>query len=62
MIRERGKAMGSEFVGKGVNIMLGPAMNMGRLAQGITGRMFAHETHAHLCIADRWQDLGKFRR
>ncbi|KAF9649723.1 beta-glucosidase [Thelephora ganbajun] len=34
LMRERGKAMGSEFVGKGVNIALGPAMNMGRLAQG----------------------------
>ena len=26
--------MGKEFVGKGVNIALGPAMNMGRIAQG----------------------------
>lgn len=34
LMRERGKAMGSEFAGKGVNIALGPAMNMGRLAQG----------------------------
>ena len=37
-MRERGKAMGSEFVGKGVNIALGPAMNMGRVAQGKTIR------------------------
>jgi len=35
-MRQRGKDMGSEFVGKGVNIVLGPAMNMGRVAQGVT--------------------------
>jgi len=35
-MRQRGKDMGAEFVGKGVNIALGPAMNMGRVAQGVT--------------------------
>ncbi|KAG7094502.1 hypothetical protein E1B28_005331 [Marasmius oreades] len=34
LIRARGIAMGAEFVGKGVNIALGPMMNMGRVAQG----------------------------
>ena len=34
-MRKRGNDMGSEFVGKGVNIVLGPAMNMGRVAQGV---------------------------
>ena len=34
-MRERGKAMGSEFVGKGVNIALGPDMNMARVPQGV---------------------------
>jgi len=33
-MRERGKAMGSEFVGKGVNIALGPNVNMARVPQG----------------------------
>ena len=33
-MRERGKAMGSEFVGKGVNIALGPDVNMARIPQG----------------------------
>ena len=33
-MRERGKAMGSEFVGKGVNIALGPDVNMLRVPQG----------------------------
>ncbi|KAJ8079874.1 hypothetical protein PM082_016699 [Marasmius tenuissimus] len=34
LIRARGLAMGQEHVGKGVNIALGPMMNMGRVAQG----------------------------
>jgi len=34
-MRERGKAMGSEFVGKGVNIALGPDVNMARVPQGV---------------------------
>ncbi|KAK7462212.1 hypothetical protein VKT23_007817 [Stygiomarasmius scandens] len=34
LIRLRGKLMGKEHVGKGVNIALGPMMNMGRVAQG----------------------------
>jgi hypothetical protein len=45
-MRERGQAMGSEFVGKGVNIILGPAMNMARLAQGITAA-FYHPRRTH---------------
>ncbi|KDQ12136.1 glycoside hydrolase family 3 protein [Botryobasidium botryosum FD-172 SS1] len=34
LIRARGEAMGAEFRAKGVNIALGPMMNMGRVAQG----------------------------
>ncbi|KAH8985173.1 beta-glucosidase [Lactarius akahatsu] len=34
LIRARGVAMGKEHVGKGVNVALGPMMNMGRIAQG----------------------------
>ncbi|KAK7462217.1 hypothetical protein VKT23_007822 [Stygiomarasmius scandens] len=34
LIRLRGLLMGREHVGKGVNIALGPMMNMGRIAQG----------------------------
>jgi len=34
-MHQRGKNMGSEFVGKGVNIVLGPAMNVGRVAQRV---------------------------
>ncbi|KAG6908117.1 hypothetical protein DXG01_006086 [Tephrocybe rancida] len=34
LIRLRGIAMGNEHVGKGVNVALGPMMNMGRIAQG----------------------------
>ena len=34
LIRQRGKAMGAEFKGKGVNVALGPMMNMGRVPQG----------------------------
>ncbi|KZT29530.1 glycoside hydrolase family 3 protein [Neolentinus lepideus HHB14362 ss-1] len=34
MIRLRGLYMGQEFVGKGVNVQLGPMMNMGKNAQG----------------------------
>jgi len=34
-MRERGKAMGSEFAGKGVNIALGPDVNLARVAQGV---------------------------
>lgn len=34
LLRLRGLAMGREHVGKGVNIALGPMMNMGRVAQG----------------------------
>ncbi|KAI0248423.1 beta-glucosidase [Lactifluus subvellereus] len=34
LLRARGVAMGEEHVGKGVNIALGPMMNMGRVAQG----------------------------
>ncbi|KAF5342976.1 hypothetical protein D9758_013665 [Tetrapyrgos nigripes] len=33
LIRERGLAMGREHVGKGVNVALGPMMNMGCIAQ-----------------------------
>jgi beta-glucosidase len=33
-MRARGLALGQEFKGKGVNIALGPMMNMGRVAQG----------------------------
>ncbi|KAH7882461.1 glycoside hydrolase family 3 protein [Phlebopus sp. FC_14] len=38
LIRARGLAMGQEFKGKGVNVALGPMMNMGRVAAG--GRNF----------------------
>jgi len=34
LIRLRGLYMGREQVGKGVNIALGPMMNMGRVAEG----------------------------
>ncbi|KAJ3569130.1 hypothetical protein NP233_g5250 [Leucocoprinus birnbaumii] len=34
LIRARGLAMGQEHVGKGVNVALGPMMNMGRVAAG----------------------------
>ncbi|EGO28584.1 glycoside hydrolase family 3 protein [Serpula lacrymans var. lacrymans S7.9] len=34
LIRARGLALGSEHKGKGVNVALGPMMNMGRIAQG----------------------------
>jgi beta-glucosidase-like glycosyl hydrolase len=34
LLRARGVAMGQEHVGKGVNIALGPMMNIGRIAQG----------------------------
>ncbi|KAI0061287.1 beta-glucosidase [Artomyces pyxidatus] len=34
LFRARGVAMGEEHKGKGVNIALGPMMNMGRIAQG----------------------------
>jgi beta-glucosidase-like glycosyl hydrolase len=34
LIRLRGLFMGKEHKGKGVNIALGPMMNMGRVAQG----------------------------
>ena len=34
LIRLRGLYMGREHAGKGVNIALGPMMNMGRVAQG----------------------------
>ncbi|THU91448.1 glycoside hydrolase family 3 protein [Dendrothele bispora CBS 962.96] len=34
LIRLRGLLMGREHVGKGVNVALGPMMNMGRIAQG----------------------------
>ncbi|KAH9921655.1 beta-glucosidase [Fomitopsis serialis] len=33
-MRLRGQQMGEEFRGKGVNVQLGPMMNMGRVAQG----------------------------
>jgi beta-glucosidase len=33
-MRARGLALGQEFKGKGVNIALGPMMNMGRVGQG----------------------------
>ncbi|KAI0293191.1 glycoside hydrolase family 3 protein [Multifurca ochricompacta] len=33
LLRARGVAMGQEHVGKGVNIVLGPMMNLGRIAQ-----------------------------
>ncbi|KAF9451014.1 glycoside hydrolase family 3 protein [Macrolepiota fuliginosa MF-IS2] len=34
LIRARGLGMGQEHVGKGVNVALGPMMNMGRVAEG----------------------------
>lgn len=34
LIRLRGLFMGQEHVGKGVNVALGPMMNMGRVANG----------------------------
>ncbi|KAG1747118.1 glycoside hydrolase family 3 protein [Suillus paluster] len=34
LMRARGLALGQEFKGNGVNIALGPMMNMGRIAQG----------------------------
>lgn len=34
LLRARGIAMGEEFRGKGVNVALGPMMNLGRVAQG----------------------------
>ena len=33
LIRSRGVAMGQEHKGKGVNVVLGPMMNLGRVAQ-----------------------------
>lgn len=33
-MRQRGLFMGQEHKGKGVNVQLGPMMNMGRIAQG----------------------------
>lgn len=33
LIRKRGIAMGKEHKGKGVNVALGPMMNLGRVAQ-----------------------------
>ena len=52
-MRERGKAMGSEFAGKGVNIALGPAMNMARLPQGTTRRIFGPTRRTHSFITCR---------
>jgi beta-glucosidase-like glycosyl hydrolase len=34
LLRKRGEAMAREFRGKGVNVALGPMMNLGRVAQG----------------------------
>ena len=34
LLRLRGQAMGAEFRGKGINVALGPVMNMGRHPQG----------------------------
>ena len=34
LIRRRGIGMGQEHKGKGVNVALGPMMNLGRVAQG----------------------------
>jgi beta-glucosidase-like glycosyl hydrolase len=34
LVRARGVAVGKEHVGKGVNIALGPMMNIGRVPQG----------------------------
>ena len=34
LIRRRGVYMGREHVGKGVNVALGPMMNLGRVAEG----------------------------
>lgn len=34
LMRLRGEAMGKEFRGKGVNVALGPAMNMARAPEG----------------------------
>ena len=34
LIRRRGLFMGQEHAGKGVNIALGPMMNLGRVAEG----------------------------
>lgn len=34
LLRARGVALGREFRGKGVNVALGPMMNLGRVAQG----------------------------
>ena len=34
LLRARGFAVGKEHVGKGVNIALGPMMNIGRVPQG----------------------------
>ena len=34
LMRQRGLFMGQEHKGKGVNVQLGPMMNMGRIAQG----------------------------
>ncbi len=34
LMRQRGLFMGQEHRGKGVNVQLGPMMNMGRIAQG----------------------------
>ena len=34
LFRLRGQAMGAEFRGKGINVALGPVMNMGRNPQG----------------------------
>lgn len=38
LMRARGQAMGKEFRGKGVNVALGPAMNMARAPEG--GRLW----------------------
>ena len=60
-MRQRGKDMGSEFVGKGVNIVLGPAMNMGRVAQGVTIQAGIYTECADSYFINSRQELGKLR-
>jgi beta-glucosidase len=60
-MRQRGKDMGSEFVGKGVHIALGPVMNMGRVAQGVTiedGKLHKGLTPISSTGGRNWESFG----
>ena len=60
-MRERGKAIGSEFAGKGANVALGPDMNIARVAQGVLIKGVSHTTRAdsYFTRAGRnWEGFG----